>query len=110
MYAYYLPLDQDTSIVRQIVDTNCRYKFKNDELLCQICGQREDNQPHLLQCKILSKYFESCDPRRQKLITTIFSKLLKLRKILTTNPSVLDEMLKNRYNLQKCIVNVSFGN
>ena len=59
MYAYYLPLDQDTSIVRQIVDTNCRYKFKNDELLCQICGQREDNQPHLLQCKTLSKYFES---------------------------------------------------
>ena len=79
------------------------------------------NQPHLLQCKTLSKYFKSeemveyndifsCDPRRQKLITTIFSKLLKLRKILTTNPSVLDEMLKNRYNLQKCIVNVSFGN
>ena len=101
--------------------TNFRYKYKNDDLLCQLCGQSEDNQPHLLQCKILSKYFESeekveyndifsCDLRRQKLITTIFSKLLKLRKILTTNPSVLDEMLKNRYNLQKCIVNVSFGN
>ena len=105
--------------------TNFRYKYKNEDLLCQLCGQNEDNQPHLLQCKILSSYFKSeemvknsieyndifsSDPRRQKVIVTIFAKLLELRKILLTNPSVSDEMLKNRYNLQKCIVNVSFGN
>ena len=52
---------------------------------------------------------------KQKVIVTLFSKLLEIRKTILneqqfTNPSILDEMLKNRYDLQKCIVSGSFGN
>ena len=55
------------------------------------------------------------DARRQKVIVTIFTQLLEIRKTIlqqqqSRNPSISDEMLRNRFYLQKCIVNDSFGN
>ena len=86
-------------------------------------------QPHILHCEILNSYLKSEDiikekvkyddifgeTKKQKVIVTIFSEILDIRKMLlsqqtTTHPSILDEMLKKHYNLQTRIVNVSFGN
>ena len=56
------------------------------------------------------------DHHRQKVVVTIFEKLLNIRKTLTeeklrnkTNPSTPSRMLKNCYNVQPSIVNLSFG-
>ena len=53
--------------------------------------------------------------QKQKVIVTLFSKLLEIRQTIlnekqSNNPSILENMLKNRYHLQKCIVSGSFGN
>ena len=53
--------------------------------------------------------------QKQKVIVTLFSKLLEIRQNIlnekqSSNPSILEKMLKNRYDLQKCIVSGSFGN
>ena len=109
--------------------SNFKFKYNQDNLLCQLCGVDEDSQPHILQCNILRSYIKSEDimkekvdyndifreTGKQKVIVTIFSKLLEIRRILlnqenTNNPSMSDDVLEKRYYLQPCIVNVSLGN
>ena len=108
---------------------NFRNKYSKDNLLCQICAKSEETQIHIFQCEILNSKLKSeeilkekaeyndmfKDARRQKVIVTIFTQLLEIRKTIlhqqqSRNPSISDEMLRNRFNLQKCIVNDSFGN
>ena len=108
---------------------NFKSKYHNGDLLCQVCAKSEENQNHLLECDILNSKLKSediikekaeyndifKDVKKQKVIVTLFSKLLEIRKKILneqqlSNPSILDKMLKNRYDLQKCIVSGSFGN
>ena len=108
---------------------NFRNKYSKDNLLCQICAKSEETQIHIFQCEILKSKLKSEEilkekteyndlfknARRQKVIVTIFTQLLEIRKTIlqqqqSRNPSISDEMLRNRFNLQKCIVNDSFGN
>ena len=108
---------------------NFKSKYHNGDLLCQVCAKSEENQNHLLECDILNRKLKSediikekaeyndifKDVKKQKVIVTLFSKLLEIRKKILneqqlSNPSILDKMLKNRYDLQKCIVSGSFGN
>ena len=55
------------------------------------------------------------DHKKQKVITTIFAKLLEFRKQIvenpenTTNPSNLNGLLTSSYDVQSCIVNYSSG-
>ena len=55
------------------------------------------------------------DHKKQKVITTIFAKLLEIRKQIvenpenTTNPSNLNGLLTSSYDVQSCIVNYSSG-
>ena len=107
---------------------NFRNKYSKDNLLCQICAKSEETQIHIFECEILKNKLKSeeilkdkaeyndlfKDARRQKVIVTIFTKLLDIRKTIlhqqqSRNPSISDEMLRNRFNLQNCIVNDSFG-
>ena len=111
------------------IDCKANFKNGNNNTVCQLCSDSEDNQPHILQCKVINRFFKSKDivnesidysdifkdVRKQKVIVTIYTKLLEIRKQLlnqvnSNNPSILDKMLKNSYNLQKCIVNFSSGN
>ena len=92
---------------------------------------KRDDQPHVLQCDALNSKLESNDVAtgkisyediydnhiKQKEVTTLFSKLLSIKKVMTedydTNkmdPSTLSfEVLKTSYSLQPCIVNYSSG-
>ena len=111
--------------------SNFKSRYGNDDLLCDLCEeQEEDDQKHILYCKTLNSFFNSeevtkysvkyndvfGDHHRQKVVVTIFEKLLNIRKTLTeeklgnkTNPSTPLRMLKNCYNVQPSIVNFSFG-
>ena len=109
--------------------SNFKSKYSKEDLLCRICQQEEESQIHLLHCKPLNDVLKSNDiitddvnyndlyseHRKQKVITTLFAKLLKIRKQIienpenTTNPSNLDGLLRSSYNLQSCIVNYSSG-
>ena len=54
------------------------------------------------------------DHHKQKVLVTVYQKMLDIRKKILedqqNDPSTLDMALKNRYNLQQCIVNFSSGN
>ena len=109
---------------------NFRNKYNKDDLLCSVCQQEEESQIHILHCKVLNDVLRSNelivdqvnyqdiygdDHRKQKVITTIFSKLLSIRKQIlenpenTTNPSNPDRLLKSSYDVQNSIVNYSSG-
>ena len=113
---------------------DCKSNFKNiytnDNLLCKIFEEELDDQPHILQCKLLNSKLQSeeavagqvkyediyGDHHKQKVIVSLFAKLLEIRKTMVediqknnSDPSISAEMLKTSYNLQPCIVNLSSG-
>ena len=109
--------------------SNFKNKYNKDDILCSVCHKEEESQIHILRCKVLNDILRSNeltvdqveyqdiygDHRKQKVITTIFSKLLSIRKQIlenpenTTNPSNLDRLLRSSYNVQNSIVNYSSG-
>ena len=108
---------------------NFRTKYRNTHLLCEFCFESDDTQEHMIQCKVLKGLLRSKevlnenfeyndlfkDTQKQKIIVTIFSKILDIRKQQqnqerTTNPSILDTMLMKSYNLHTSIVNFLSGN
>ena len=110
------------------IDCKANFKNGNINILCQLCSESEDDQPHIMKCRILNQFFKSQemsyesvkysdifeeDTRKQKVIVNLYENLLKIRKQLlenTNNPSISDGMLKKSFNLHPCIVNFSFGN
>ena len=83
---------------------NFRNKYNKDDLLCSVCQQEEESQIHILHCKVLNDVLRSNelivdqvnyqdiygdDHRKQKVIRTIFSKLLSIRKQILENPDKL---------------------
>ena len=49
-------------------------KYKNDDLLYSICSLEEDDQPHIMQCKVLNSKIASNDVVREKIeYNNIFS-------------------------------------
>ena len=126
--------DQDVSLLYAMrsraleCKSNYKSKYKNNDLVCSICSEEEDDQPHIMQCKVLNSKLASDDVvrekieyndifrnhQKQKVIVTLYEKLLKIRKTMLedqqNDPSTSDMALKNCYNLQQCIVNSSSGN
>ena len=103
---------------------NYRNKYKEDDLLCILCKEESDSQPHILLCRVLQSKLESIDlvahkvnyndifedTLRQKVIVTIFEKLLTIREtLMKLNPSTLQGVLENNCNLRTSSVNYSFG-
>ena len=86
----------------------------NENLSCIIFTEKNDDQQHILRCKILQSKLESEDivngqveyedifrhHRKHKVIFTMYKKLLEIRK----------NLLENSYNLHPSIVNSSSGN
>ena len=109
--------------------SNFKSKYIKDDLTCRICHKAEENQFHLLHCKVLNDVLKSNDiiseqvkyediyseHKRQKVVTSIFAKLLNIRKQIlenrenTTNPSNLNGLLRSSYNVRNSIVNYSSG-
>ena len=102
---------------------NYKHRYKEDVLLCILCNEENENQEHLLLCKTLQSKLVSDDlvahkinysdifkdVHKQKVIVTIFEKLLKIRNtIIKLNPSTSEGVLKNSSNLIVS-VNYSFG-
>ena len=109
---------------------NFKNRYHNEDLQCSICHEEQDDQPHILRCKVLHaqlageelvsgevKYEDIFgDVYKQKVVVTLFTKLLDIRKTMAQNsqqetpdPSISDQMLKNSYNLNHSIVNSSSG-
>ena len=111
---------------------DCKANFKNKyrytHLLCDYCTESDCTQQHILQCKVLNSHLQSKEAvnenfeyndlfknvHKQKVIVTMFTKLLDIRNVLknqekSTNPSILDRMLERSYNLQPSNVNFSSG-
>ena len=75
-------------------------------------------QSHLQSKEIINEKCEYNDlfgnVQKQKVIVTMFTKLLDVRKVLknqenSTNPSISDKMLERSYNLLPSNVNFSSG-
>ena len=104
---------------------NFRNRYRNDDLLCILCNEEDDTQQHLLLFKVLQRQLKSDeivthnityddifkDPYRQKVIITIFSKIVKIRETMINklNPSTPPWVLKKGYNLHESSVNFSSG-
>ena len=119
------------AIRSRMIDSKSNFKSKyiKDDLTCRICHKAEENQFHLLHCKVLNDVLKSNDiiseqvkyediyseHKRQKVVTSIFAKLLNIRKQIlenrenTTNPSNLNGLLRSSYNVRNSIVNYSSG-
>ena len=86
--------------------TNCKdnfkQKYKNDDLLCGLCHQEKEDQPHLLKCDVLSRKLQTTqvsrnnaeyddifseDINKQKEISTIYLQLFKLKSDIEANNS-----------------------
>ena len=80
---------------------DCKANFKNgfNNILCQLCYESEDDQLHIMKCKILNQLFQSKDMsyesvensdifkediRKQKVIVNLYENLLKIRKQFTS--------------------------
>ena len=108
--------------------TNFKNRYRNDDLLCEICLEEDDDQPHIMRCKPVNSKLKSQDvtrglakyediygdPHKQKVISVLFTQLLEIRKTMvednrqnTPDPSISAEMLKTSYDLQPCTVNYS---
>ena len=111
------------------VKCNFRNKYLNN-LLCPLCLEEEDDQPHLLECAELRKMFNTedisrnksvyqdifADHTKQKEITHLLSKLIDVRNELldknlckVRDPSISEEVLEDSVNLLDCIVYYSSG-
>ena len=78
---------------------NFQNKYPNGDLSCSICTEENDDQQHILRCKILQSKLESeditngqveyedifRDHHKQKVIVTMYKKLLQIRKKLLEN-------------------------
>ena len=114
--------------------TDCKANFKqkylNSNLLCALCKTDVDNQQHILRCRVLMSNLEtdeltqgqykyddifSMDVKKQKVITSMFVKLFKLRENLQENtssqpaPSSTAMELRMSDNLHNCIAYSSLG-
>ena len=89
---------------------NYRNKYREDDLLCILCKDENDCQPHILRCKVLQSKLETNDLvaqkanyddifqdiHKQKVIVKIFEKLLAIREaLMNLNPSTLQGVLEN---------------
>ena len=109
---------------------NQKQRYIHTNLLCPLCEQEVDDQPHLLSCTEISNKMEteetaagkikyddifSNDVRKQKEITSLYLKLFKIRSRILEDknsqeaPSTTPMVLKLSNNLQPCIVYSSLG-
>ena len=102
---------------------NYRNRYKEDDLLCILCKEESDSQRHILSCKALQSKLETIDlvahkvdyndifkdTLRQKVIVTVFGKLLIIRNtLMKLNQSTLKGVLENNFNLRTSSGNYSF--
>ena len=130
----YIISDKEVSLLfamRSMCIRECKANFSStynpEQLLCNFCTEmKRDDQPHILHCKGLKNRLKSNElvqeniqysdifknPSKQKNITSLFSKLLDIKKTLMieTDPSTLQcQVLETSYTLQTCIVSYSSG-
>ena len=105
------------------IECKANFRNKNDDIVCQLCFEEDENQQHFLKCKKLKEIFKSKeilienieyndifkDIKKQKVIVNLFKQLIEVRNYLlnqenSRNPSILDEMLEKSYDVLKCIV------
>ena len=113
--------------------TNCKMNFKNrhnqDNLLCDLCFTENQDQKHLLKCKVIERKLKSqqvtknvmeyeniysSDVNKQKEITSLFMDIFKIKNELEQEkcqqaPSIIDVVLVNDDNLHCSIVHHSSG-
>ena len=67
--------------------TNFKNRYRNDDLLCEICLEEDDDQPHIMRCKPVNSKLKSQDvtrglakyediygdPHKQKVISLLFT-------------------------------------
>ena len=109
----------------RMVNVKMNFKSKYSDLSCSLCSAHEDNQPNVLNCKVLKSKMNRDDiathkivyedifkgTRRQKEITHLYQKLLNIRReeenentTCGAAPSIYTKMLENDDNIQTSIV------
>ena len=110
---------------------NFKSKHQNNNLKCKFCKTDEDDsQEHLLECIELARRHKGKsmtkekveyqyifkDVIKQKQITQIYKELLEIRKKLEEDdqhreldPSTVQTVLRNSFDLHNSIDNYSFG-
>ena len=107
---------------------NFKQKYTHTNFLCCLCGVENEDQPHLLACKVLKKHlirkniatkemkYEdifSEDIRKQKKITTLYMELFQIKKKLENDsqeaPSSSTLELTMDFDLHHCIDNSLSG-
>ena len=106
--------------------TECKANFKqkyiNTNIRCSLCDMKNEDQRHILSCRVIQQYIRSKnitiskvdyqdlfsqDVRKQKEITTLYLELFKIRTTLLNNsqvaPSSTTMELTMGKDLQYCI-------
>ena len=106
---------------------DCKFNFKqkylNQSILCPLCEKHIDDQKQMLNCEEISKrlqlnevvdgsvlyedIFE--DVAKQKVITSLFTKIIEIRKTLLNENLSTPAVLETSNDLQHCIDNMSSG-
>lgn len=110
--------------------SNFKQKYAHTNLLCFLCKAQNEDQQHILSCKVIQKEFKtdelsngiikyedifSEEISKQKTVTSLFNKLFKIRNTLIEKmnsqeaPSNADVVLEMSDPLHPCIVNLSSG-
>ena len=106
---------------------NFKNKYRNDNLLCDLCNNENEDQPHLLRCNVLKRKLQSTqiannkisyesiysdDVHKQKEIAALFLELFKLKTEVENSrlaPSTTDMVLVRDDDLSIDIVHPSSG-
>ena len=110
---------------------NYKQKYVGSNLLCSLCKIADEDQKHLLTCKVLTQNIKSdeitkekvkyedifsSDVQKQKVITVLYQELFKIRENLSENlnsqlaPSTTQSVeLRTSDDLLQCIDNLFYG-
>ena len=111
-------------------EENFKQKYINSNLLCILCQEHNDDQQHVLRCRVIQSKFRSEhllgesaeyenifseDVNKQKEITALYLELFKTRSTLHNelssqpDPSTADVVLTSSDNLLNSIVHLFSG-
>ena len=66
------------------IDCKANFRNGNINILCQLCFESEDDQPHIMKCKILNQLFKSEEMFYESVeYSNIFSEDIRKQKVVT---------------------------
>ena len=103
MRRYFLPSEANASIeeIQLIFKLRCRvtktktnFKGLYDTYACDLCGEDDESQAHILVCKKITNMNKSDLPEYDKIFEGTISEQVKIAKLFKQNMKIRDNMLE----------------